>query len=70
MRAQPLGEGTGGRLHLAEVESAVGAAGVGAQITAVRTRPSWAGSVPGRNPPECIRRSSAGLSEPASGPVA
>lgn len=44
--------------------------GVGAQITAVRTRPSWAGSVARRKPVACIRRSSAGLSGPASGPVA
>ncbi len=43
--------------------------GVGAQMTAVRTLPSSAAFVVGRKPPESIRRSSAGLREPASGPV-
>ncbi|CAM5377400.1 hypothetical protein SALBM217S_00238 [Streptomyces griseoloalbus] len=47
--------------------SAAGA--VGAQITAVRTRPSSAALVVTRKPWASMRRCSAGLREPGSGPV-
>lgn len=67
MRAQPGGEGAGGVADGGEVEGAVGAEGVGAQITAVRTRPSSAGSVVGRKPRESIRRISEAASEPSTG---
>ncbi len=46
-----------------------GEGGVGAQMTAVRTRPSSAGPVGVRKPVASIRRTSAGVSGSASGPV-
>lgn len=67
MGAQPGRQGAGRVAHAGEVEGAVGAEGVGAQITAVRTRPSSAWLVVGRNPPASIRRMSDAVSDPSTG---
>lgn len=67
VRAQPGGQGAGGVAEGGEVDRAVGAEGVGAQITAVRTRPSSAALVVGRKPPESMRRISDAVREPSTG---
>lgn len=69
VRAQLCGQGASGRLHLAQVEPAVRAPRGGGADDRGAHPPELgrAGRVP--EAPESIRRSSAGLREPGSGPV-